>query len=104
MNIFDPVRISFETLAKTFFEMHDPTQVDRQGPDIGDQYRSEVFYTDKGQAATTKRLIDELKARGIKVVTRVTSAGKFWPAEEYHQNWFIKKGTPAVCHTKRKLW
>lgn len=102
--IYDPVRISFERLAKMFFEMHDPTQKDRQGPDIGSQYRSEIFYTNEEQAETARRLIEELKSKGMNVVTRVTPAGMFWPAEDYHQDWFMKKGTPAVCHTRQKLW
>ncbi len=102
--LYDPVRVSFEQLAKLFFEIHDPTQVDRQGPDIGDQYRSEIFYTDEEQRIVAERLIAELAARGLKIATRVTPAGKFWPAEDYHQDYYLKKGTRPYCHARRKLW
>lgn len=81
---FDPAKVSYERLAKLFFEIHDPTQVDRQGPDIGDQYRSEVFYTTPAQRETAEKLIAELRAKGYDVVTHVTQATTFWPAEGYH--------------------
>lgn len=69
--VFDPAKISYEKLARLFFEIHDPTQVDRQGPDIGDQYRSEVFYTTPEQKLITEKLIGELKTKGYKVVAKV---------------------------------
>lgn len=96
--IFDPARVSYEQLAKLFFETHDPTQVNRQGPDIGDQYRSEVFYVDEEQKEITLRLIEELKAKGFDVVTRVTPAGTFWPAEDYHQDYYLRTGAAPYCH------
>lgn len=102
--IYDPVRVSFEKLAKLFFEIHDPTQVGGQGPDIGDQYRSEIFYTNDEQKAIAEKLIAELEARGMDITTQVTAAPQFWPAEDYHQDWFAKKGSDAACHRKRKLW
>ena len=102
--IYDPVRVSYEKLAKLFFEIHDPTQEDGQGPDIGDQYRSEIFYTTEQQREVAQRLIAELRAKGLDVVTRVTAAERFWPAEDYHQDWFEKKGSNAACHLKRKVW
>lgn len=101
---FDPVRTSFEKLAKLFFEIHDPTQLDRQGPDIGDQYRSAIFTTDDEQKQVAERLIGELRAKGLDVVTEVTAATKFWPAEGYHQDYYLHQGTTPYCHLRRKLW
>lgn len=69
---FDPAKVSYEKLARLFFEIHDPTQVGRQGPDIGDQYRSEIFYTTPAQRETAEKLIAELRAKGYDVVTEVT--------------------------------
>lgn len=100
--VFDPSKVSYETLAKLFFEVHDPTQLDRQGPDVGDQYRSEVFYTTPEQKVVADRLIGQLKAKGYKVVTKVTAATTFWPAELYHQNYYERKGTMPYCHSYMK--
>ncbi len=102
--LYDPIRVSFETLAKLFFEIHDPTQFHRQGPDVGDQYRSAIFYTSDEQKQVAERLIAELKGRGMKVVTEVTPAPRFWPAEDYHQDYFAKRGGNATCHLRQKLW
>lgn len=101
--VFDPSKTSFENLAKLFFEIHDPTQVDRQGPDVGDQYRSEVFYVDDNQKATTEKLIGILKDKGLKVATTLAMAGNFWEAEDYHQDYYNKTGKEPYCHiyTKR---
>lgn len=100
---FDPSKVSYETLAKRFFEIHDPTQAGGQGPDIGDQYRSEIFYTTPEQQQTAEKLIAQLRAKGYDVVTEVTPAGTFWPAEDYHRNYYQRKGTQPYCHgyTKR---
>ena len=95
---YDPSQVSYETLARLFFEIHDPTQVNRQGPDIGDQYRSEIFYTTPQQRQTAEKLIAELRSKGYRVATRVTPAGTFWPAEAYHQDYYRKKGTQPYCH------
>ena len=91
--VFDPQIVSFETLAKLFFEIHDPTQLNGQGPDIGYQYRSAVFYTSAAQQATARHLIDILKQKGLAVVTQVEELKEFWPAEDYHQHYYVKKGT-----------
>lgn len=101
--VFDPAKVSYEKLTRLFFEIHDPTQEGRQGPDIGDQYRSEIFYNSPEQEAVARKLIGELKTKGYDVTTEVTPAGKFWPAEEYHQDYYRKKGTQPYCHfyTKR---
>jgi peptide methionine sulfoxide reductase msrA/msrB len=96
--VFDPTRTDFETLARLFFEIHDPTQVDRQGPDKGNQYRSEVFYVDDAQKATTRKLIGLLEANGYRVATTLEKAGRFWPAEDYHQDYYEKNGHQPYCH------
>ena len=95
---FDPTKTNFETLARLFFEIHDPTQVNRQGPDRGTQYRSVVFVTDRAQETTTMKLIGLLKDKGLKVATKVQSAGIFWPAEAYHQDYYRKTGKAPYCH------
>jgi len=102
--IYDPSSISYEELAKFYFETHDFTQVDRQGPDIGTQYRSEIFYLDENQKQEAEKLIGLLQAKGFKVATRVTKAGKFWPAEDYHQNYYRKSGGSPYCHVYRKIF
>jgi peptide methionine sulfoxide reductase msrA/msrB len=96
--VFDPSQTTFETLARLFFEIHDPTQVDRQGPDVGEQYRSAVFYTGEEQRKTAEKLIGMLKDKGFDVATEVTKAGTFWPAEEYHQDYYEKTGKRPYCH------
>jgi len=100
--IYDPTKTNFETMAKLFFEIHDPAQVDRQGPDIGKQYRSAVYYLDDEQKAVTEKLIKILTDKGIKVATEVTAATKFWPAEDYHQQYYEKKRGLPYCHAYTK--
>jgi peptide methionine sulfoxide reductase msrA/msrB len=99
---FDPAKVTYEELAKLFFEIHDPTQVNRQGPDIGLQYRSEVFYLNEEQKKILENLVSILKSKGYKVVTKVTKATTFWPAEEYHQDYYEHKGTLPYCHGYEK--
>ncbi|HET9571072.1 MAG TPA: bifunctional methionine sulfoxide reductase B/A protein [Bacteroidales bacterium] len=100
---YDPTKTDYETLARLFFEIHDPTQVDGQGPDIGNQYRSGIFYQTPEQKAVAEKLISILKAKGLKVVTEVTPATTFWEAEAYHQDHYVREGTQPYCHryTKR---
>jgi peptide methionine sulfoxide reductase msrA/msrB len=100
--VFDPSKTDFETLAKLFFEIHDPTQVNRQGPDVGDQYRSAVFYVDDDQRETTEKLIGLLKTNGYAVVTEIVQANKFWPAEDYHQDYYERTGAQPYCHAYQK--
>jgi peptide methionine sulfoxide reductase msrA/msrB len=102
--IYDPVRVSYETLAKVFFEIHDPTQVGGQGPDLGSNYRSAIFYTSDDQKLVAEKLIADLTGRGMKIATEVTAAGPFWPAEAYHQDYYKKQGVEAACHVRQKLW
>lgn len=100
---YDPSLTSFETLARLFFEIHDPTQYDHQGPDFGEQYRSVVFYNNEEERQITLKLIGILKAKGYRVVTEVRPAARFWKAENYHQDYYSNKGTTPYCHgyTKR---
>ena len=100
---YDPLKTSYEELARLFFEIHDPTQVNRQGPDVGEQYRSEIFYLNKDQKEIAERLIKELEEKGYKIATRLSPASTFWKAENYHQDYYEKKGSLPYCHgyTKR---
>ena len=96
--VFDPGKVSYEKLARLFFEIHDPTTKDRQGPDMGTQYRSAVYYADKEQKAVAEKLIAQLRDKGYKVVTEVVPAVEFYPAEDYHQDYFTKHPDHAICH------
>ncbi|MFI3323004.1 MAG: peptide-methionine (S)-S-oxide reductase MsrA [Rikenellaceae bacterium] len=98
--IYNPSEVDYETLAKLFFEIHDPTQTDGQGPDIGDQYRSEIFYLDEEQKSTAQKLIDILKEKGYEIATKLTKATEFFVAEKYHQNYYENKGTEPYCHSR----
>ena len=99
---FNPAEISFKDLTILFFEIHDPTQVDRQGPDVGEQYKSAIFYRDEAQKETSEQLIAILKGKGLDVVTELIPATKFWPAENYHQNYYGKNGHRPYCHAYKK--
>ncbi len=101
--VYDPEQTTYEELARLFFETHDPTQVDRQGPDIGTQYRTEIFYLDDEQKAIAEKLIGLLKDKGYNIATKVTKATTFWPAEDYHQDYYNYTGKTPYCHfyTKR---
>ncbi len=100
--VFDANQISYRELAKLFFEIHDPTQLDRQGPDIGNQYRSEIFYTNEEQRKIASELTDILVNKGYDVKTKITAAGEFYKAEDYHQDYYVKKGTQPYCHAYTK--
>jgi peptide methionine sulfoxide reductase msrA/msrB len=102
--VFDPSATSYEKVAKLFFEIHDPTQWNHQGPDWGEQYRSAVFYRNADQKAIAERLIAELKAKGYRVVTEVKPASVFWKAEDYHQDYYEHKGSTPYCHGYVKRW
>jgi peptide-methionine (S)-S-oxide reductase len=97
---FDPARISFDRLLDAFFSLHDPTQLNRQGPDWGTQYRSVVFTHSDEQARQAKEKIAELSASGSfrkPIVTQVVPSVRFWKAEEYHQKYLEKRGMVS-CH------
>jgi len=100
---FDPKKVSFEKLLDVFFDVHDPTQVNRQGPDVGTQYRSVVFVHDAAQeqaaGAAKKRVQERL---GRPVATQIEPAGEFWRAEEYHQQYLAKRGQDACATTIRR--
>lgn len=100
--IYDRRKTNYEALAKLFFETHDPSQVNRQGPDIGTQYRSEIFYLDEKQKQTAQSLIQYLNTKGVSVATKVTLATEFWPAENYHQQYYTHKGSTPYCHRFEK--
>ena len=96
--VFDPAKTNYETIARLFFEIHDPTEWNHQGPDFGEQYRSAVFYRNEQQKEITEKLVKLLKEKGLKVVTEVKKASAFWPAEAYHQEYYEHKGTLPYCH------
>ncbi|GAB4437820.1 MAG: bifunctional methionine sulfoxide reductase B/A protein [bacterium] len=99
---YNPAVISYEDLAKYFFEIHDPTQIDGQGPDIGQQYISAVFYSNDEERRIILKLIDILKSKGYNVVTKVLPASTFWKAEEYHQDYYEKNKKQPYCHFYKK--
>ncbi len=96
---FDSSRVSYEAVAKRFFEIHDPTQTDGQGPDIGPEYLSVVFYGSEEQKATAQSLIDRLEARGYDVATQLLPAQEFYLAEDYHQDYYAHKNKTPYCHS-----
>lgn len=97
---YDPAKVSFEKLLDVFWTMHDPTQVNRQGPDFGSQYRTAIFFHTPEQEAAAKKVKAELNASGKfkrPIATEITAAGPFYRAEEYHQKYLEKRGA-ASCH------
>jgi peptide methionine sulfoxide reductase msrA/msrB len=102
--IYDPSKTTYEQLARLFFETHDFTQLNRQGPDVGKQYRSGIFYLDEEQKLLAAKLVETLKQKGLDVKTELTQAGRFWPAEEYHQDYYKNNGKVPYCHVYRKIF
>ena len=100
--VYDPSKVSYETLAKTFFEIHDPTQTDGQGPDIGSQYISAIFVSDKKEREIVKKLMTHLGKKGFDVATKVLDKAPFYAAEEYHQDYYERKGSKPYCHRRVK--
>jgi len=102
--IFDPKQTSYETVLKYFFEIHNPEDKDRQGPDIGSQYRSVIFYFTDNEKQIAESLIHQLHQNGVYAVTQVLPGSEFYPAEEYHQDYYEKTGKQPYCHShvKRK--
>lgn len=97
---YDPAKVTFTNLVDAFFTLHDPTQVNRQGPDFGKQYRSAIFFHTPQQQAEAEAAKAELNAGGKfkrPIATEITPAGKFYRAEEYHQKYLDKRGV-ASCH------
>jgi peptide methionine sulfoxide reductase msrA/msrB len=101
---YDPKRTTAEEVLRTFFETHDPTQANGQGPDIGPQYSSAVFYQNDAQRDLTQSLIGLLTAKGLDVATEVLPAQAFYSAEGYHQDYYDVKGGTPYCHGYRKLF
>ena len=98
---YDPAKVSYENLLAVFWSIHDPTQVNRQGPDVGSQYRSAIFFHTPPQQATAESSRDALASSGRHkrpIATEITSASIFYRAEEYHQQ-YIAKGGKAACQT-----
>jgi len=96
---FDPSVVTFEQLLEVFWAMHDPTQVDRQGPDVGDQYRSAIFTNSDEQQRAAEASRDTAQAKFDRpIATEITPAGPFWPAEDYHQRYYDKNGHEPYCH------
>jgi len=97
---YDPEKITYEELLTIFFEMHDPTQVNRQGPDVGDQYRSVIFFHTDAQKQAAEKMkaeLDDSDTLSRPIATQIEKASKFWPAEDYHQEYFNKRGGGG-CH------
>lgn len=99
---FDADQLSYTDLCKFFFEIHDPAQTDGQGPDIGPQYRSEIFYLNLEQRKEAEAVIALLRDKGYVVNTRVTPGSTFWVAEKYHQHYYDKTGGEPYCHIRVK--
>lgn len=99
---YDEQVVSYEDLCKLFFEIHDPAQTDGIGPDLGPQYRSEIFYLDEEQKATAEKVIALLRENGDEVNTVLRPAETFWEAEEYHQHYYDKTGDEPYCHIRVK--
>ncbi len=99
---FDPSKVSYDQLLEVFWRSHDPTTLNRQGPDVGTQYRSAIFYHDAEQekaARASKQVLERLHAFPKPIVTEITAAAEFWRAEEYHQQYLEKRGL-AQCHIR----
>jgi peptide methionine sulfoxide reductase msrA/msrB len=101
--VYDPSKTTYDKLLRLFLEIHDPTQVGRQGPDIGDQYRSAIFYMNDEQKQIAQKDLDILRSKGYRIATELTKASEFYPAETYHQDYYFKNGKMPYCHgyTKR---
>jgi peptide methionine sulfoxide reductase msrA/msrB len=102
--VSDPTETSYEEMVKLFFETHDFTQTNGQGPDIGPQYLSCIFYSDPAEKAIAKKYIDILTEKGYRVATMLKPASTFWKAEDYHQQYYEYKGTTPYCHKYTKIF
>jgi peptide-methionine (S)-S-oxide reductase len=105
--VFDPSKLSYRTLLEFFFQIHDPTTLNRQGNDRGTSYRSAIFYTTDAQRRTAEDTIADVEASGLwpgKVVTEVAPAGAFWEAEPEHQDYLERRPDGYTCHFIRPEW
>jgi len=96
--VYDSNIVSYETLAKAFFEIHDPTQTNGQGPDIGSQYLSAIFVDNHEEQKSIKKLINILEKKGLNIATKIIKKSNFYKAEDYHQDHYKKKGSKPYCH------
>lgn len=96
--IYNPALIGYDALVKLFFEIHDPTQKDGQGPDLGFQYRSAIFYLSEEQRDKALKIKQYLESKGMKIVTEIVPASHFYHAEDYHQKYYDKTGKLPYCH------
>jgi peptide methionine sulfoxide reductase msrA/msrB len=101
---YDPERVDYETLCHIFFETHDFSQIDGQGPDIGPQYLSRIFCSNLEDRAVAEGVVKKLMGLGHKVATKVMEECRFWPAEEYHQHYYERHGKTPYCHTYRPIF
>lgn len=99
---YEPLRTDYRSLIQLFFEIHDPSQTDGQGPDKGEQYLSCIFPMDSTQERIAKEVIADLRARGHEVNTRIVASGSFWIAEEWHQHYYAYTGGEPYCHIRQK--
>lgn len=102
--VFDTRKTTYDAMVKLFFETHDFTQVNGQGPDIGPQYLSVLFYANDDQLAVARKYVGILTEKGYKVATTLRPASEFWRAEEYHQNYYTHKNGTPYCHIYRKIF
>ncbi len=103
---YDPARVSFERLVEVFWQIHDPTTLNRQGPDIGTQYRSVIFYSDENERAAaekSKHRLDESGKLPRPIVTQIVPATKFYPAEDYHQRYYERMGIAPSCGIREPI-
>lgn len=100
--VYDTKKLTYEKIIKYFFEIHDPSQADGQGPDIGEQYLSMIFYFNSVQKQIAKKIIAQLKSLDVAIATQLQPVTVFWPAEDYHQNYYYKTGKQPYCHIYQK--
>lgn len=101
---YNPTQVSYEQLCKLFFETHDFSQTDGQGPDIGPQYLSALFLSNAEERQTAEKLIAVLKSKGHRVATQLRETAHFWPAEDYHQKYYFHQAKTPYCHIYRKIF
>jgi len=103
---YDPTRVSYQQLLEVFWQIHDPTTLDRQGPDVGTQYRSIIFYSDNHErmaAEESKRRLDESGKLARPIVTQIVPATEFYRAEEYHQHYYERLGIAPSCGLRGRI-
>lgn len=101
---YDPSQVSYQEILQIFFETHNFSQKDGQGPDIGSQYLSKIFYANDSEKEIAEELISILQDQGYEVATKLEPISIFYPAEEYHQDYYLKNGGTPYCHRYRKLF